>query len=501
VRRALLTLALILSALPGTAAEPPPLNREALLGRLRPVYLQATSFSPSAMRYALRMDPAADYRAAHAAAEEAPADLPLRIRAAEAAEAADDAAASTHWQVALGLIEAKLKTDKKNEALLEQQVRAMIGADVATRVVPPAERLAAARPGSWRVQLLLGDAYLRRADFNWRVLVKRSSGTKTASGPELIQMNGDLATCEKAYAKAVELSPAEPAPRGARIGLALARPLMASFLPKGTMAGSPEPDLARIRQDLIDLTRVRVGEIEPLWHALHFFSAQGAREAAIAPEERSNLQKALAVAKAEGDARVFLEEARGMLAAIGQEWDAARAAFESALAAAPTRPFAAEWLGAVESSSQAALADRLARVRKRLEVKPQTQDWTLLGILLAPDDHYGAVDAFRKAIALDVANANARYNLALLILRRNAESREARHHLRRVLEIRPDDREARFAYAVTLALDRLPAEARRTLNAILALSELDLDLRKRAEGMLTDLDQAQPPLASGPKTN
>jgi tetratricopeptide (TPR) repeat protein len=482
----------ILAAAPARAAEPPAPPAERVLGRLSPSYSQTSAFVPALLRFPLTRDPQAAYEAARLAAADAPTDLDAQRAAALAAEAAEkDGDAAEYWRVALGLAEARLRAakDKKDPALLELQLEALIGADVAVRGVPVGAALLALRPGDWRAHLLAGDAHVRRADFNWRVLVRKAQGSPDLPSQPLLQLNSDLDAAQQAFQRAIELAPAEGAPRGAAIALALARPLMASLLPRGAVRAEPQPDLKTVRAMLVDWVRRAPGRTAPAWFAGLFFATQTTDP--FTPEERSTLDAALAAARPEREA-VFAHEARGLLAFARQEWAAARTEFAAALALEPKRAFCAEWLTVAEANSPEPRATVLERVRLRTEGGGTAPDWALLGMLIGEEDRSRAQAALRKAILLDVDNPNARYNLALLLLNQNPASVEARHHLRRTLEVRPDDREARFAYAATLLLDGLYKEARATLDSLMKLHDLDPRLKARLTAMREDIPA--PPL-------
>jgi tetratricopeptide (TPR) repeat protein len=479
----LLLISVAASVAPGAA--PPPRR---LLERARHAYTHPTSFAPAAMRHPLRRDPAAALARAREEAAARPDDPEARRQAALLADAADDPTAAEEWHALLDLLERLLKADRANPDLLERQVEALVGADAALRAVGAAERLLATRPESWRAHLLAGDAYLRRADFHWRVLARRSRAKAFTPGPELLQMNSDLKASEREYGRAVELAPDEPAPRGARIARALAAPLMASLLPQGMVQAPERPDIAAIRRDLMEPVTRAPGRVQPVWHAAHFLAADA--HSVGSPEEVAAEVRTLGAALRRllpGEDPLFAEEARGLLAFAVRDWEEARRAFEAALVIAPGRAFAAGWLGAAESQSPDPPARRIARLRARLAAAPRAQDWTLLGLLLAPEQPVAAEEALRQAIRLDVDDANARYNLALLLLRREPDSGEARHHLRRALEIRPDDREGRFLYGMTLALEGRPSAAAAALRALLRLADLDGGLKRRVEETLADL--------------
>jgi tetratricopeptide (TPR) repeat protein len=450
------------------------------------VYAQPTSFAPSALRHPVRLHLQSELAAALDAAKAAPADLDAQFRLAKLQDQADDPAAEEQWRTVLGLVEAQLRR-KPEPALLERQVEALIGANLGVRVVPPAEKLTAARGGDWRAQLLLGDAYLRRADFNWHVLVQTIRGAKAVSSPQLIQMNGDLAASEKAYARAMELAPAEPAPRAGRIALSLARPVMASLLPKGAVAGPDRPDLVAITKDLVELVSRNPDKVEPLWHTVHFLALQPAGEVRLSDEERKLLAGTAARLRGEGSGKVLLPEARGLWAVVERDWDTARGQFELAAAADPERRFAADWLALAELNSREPKPQVVARLRARIAAKPRAQDQVALAILTAEDDRRAAVAELRKAVSSDLDHAGARYNLAVLLAREDVTSPEVRHHLLRTLALQPDHREALFALAVIEALDGDTAAAQRALGQLDSSPDLDADLRGRVQTTLKEL--------------
>lgn len=472
-------------AVPVAAGEPV-VNGEKLLSRLRPVYSQPTSFWPAALRFPLRLDPGAELGAAKKAAAEL-AGVETQRQVALLAEQAEDPDATDHWSAALETVEAALKRKPGDTTLLEQQVEAMIGADHALQVVPAAEKLAGRAPGNWRWQLLLGDAHLRRADYNWRVLTKIAQGAKALPAPQLIQLNGDLAAAETSYARAVELAPAEAAPRAGRMTLSMARPVMASMLPVNAVAAPKQAPLVAIVGDLVELVRRNPSLVTPVWHTAHFLALQPLGETAIAGADRELVEKAAGQLKPDGAERVFVLEARGLLAVARHDWTTARQEFAAAVAARRERSFAADWLGLAEVNSNEPRDQVIARVRARLAIQPSAADWTVLGMLLCEGEPRPAVDAFRKAIALDVDRATPRYNLAVLLARSDAKSPEILFHLGRVLEIQPDDREARFAMAVVNAAAGRLDPARRTLKGIQGIPDLEPDLRKRVEETLADL--------------
>jgi tetratricopeptide (TPR) repeat protein len=484
-----LLLPVVLLQTTAGAAEIPLAER--LLPRLRPVYSQPTEFVPAAMRYPIRPTLTAELKAARAAVADAPTELEAHWKLATLEEAAENPTAEEEWRTVLGLIEAQLRKKPDDLTLLERQVEAMVGANVAVRVVAPAEKLAKAQPASWHAQLLLGDAYLRRADFNWRVLARVGRGGKALQAPQLLQLNDDLHAAERAYGKAIETAPAEPAPRAARVSLLLARPLMAALLPKGTLAAGDRPDLGAVWSDLLDLVRRNPKQVDPLWHACHFLATQGNSETVGSAADRKLLQETAASLQVDGPRRVLLSEARGLLAADRKDWETARREFEAASSEMPDRRFAADWLALAEVNSRDPREQVVARVRARIAKNSRSQDATALGILLAPQDRPGAIAALRQAIELDRDSAVARYNLAVLLAQQDVTSPEVRYHLERALQLQPDGREGVFFEAVLEALAGHEKSARQTLEGFLHTPDLDLDLKQRIQDTLKDLPPAK----------
>jgi tetratricopeptide (TPR) repeat protein len=429
--------------------------------------------------------------AARAAARDAETDLEAHWKLANLEEAAEDPTAEEEWRLVLGMIEAQLRKTPDNPSLLERQVEAMVGANVAVRVVPQAEKLAKLQPGNWRSQLLLGDAYLRRADFNWRVLVKVGRGGKGLAAPQLLQMNDDLRAAERAYVKSVDAAPDEAAPRAARISLTLARPVMAAMLPKGALEVTNRPDLSGIWNELLELVRRNPGQVEPLWHAAHYLATQSTAETLGTPADRKLLLDALAGIKTAGDAQLLGLEVRGLLAVDRKDWNAARQAFEAAAAAQPERRFAADWLALAEVNSCEPRDQIIARVRARMIAHPSSQDATVLGVLLAGSDRPAAIESLRKAIELDRDSAVARYNLAILLAQQDPASPEVRYHLQRALQLQPDDREAVFSEAVLEALAGHEKAARQVLEGFLKTPDLEPNLKLRVQQTLQDLPAAK----------
>ena len=475
----------VLLTLPGLASEKPAWDRTKLAAALRPLYSQSTSFSPAALRFPLRTPSYEEVVEAKAKAEKHPDDLGARRRAAVLAEAAEDAGAQGQWQLALGLIEARIRSGKVDAALLEAHVEALVGANLGSRVVPAAERLLKAHPESGRTHLLVGDAYFRRADFNWRVLVRRSAA-KDLPPDLLIRMNSDLEAARKAYDRAVELAPADPAPRAGRMSLAMARPIMAAVLPKGVME-QPRLDPLTLRRDLLELVGRNPGQVAPLWHAAHFFATQAGDELPLSASERDSLEQGLGAARAEADQQVFLLEARGLLQCARREWVQGGRQFEAASKLEPSRAFAAEWLANCDANSPEPRSEVISRVRSRIAGRPGPSDCALLGVLLAESEPKSAIETLRQAVKLDGANAVARFNLGVLLLQEQPESIEGRYHLRRALQLRSDDFEAQFAHAVALVIEGRSVEARRAIQAVLTVPELPADLRERAESTLRGL--------------
>ncbi len=485
----LICLAGVLSTLTTAAPDAAPTTQKMpdpsrLVTRLRTVYSQPTTFAPSDLRFAPRLDVRADLARKRETVPAGSSDLETRRSLAFLAEEAADPAAQEEWTKVLALVEAAHRKKPNDERLLEWTVEAMVGADVGLRAVPLAQKLAVIQPKAWRAQLLLGDAHFRRADHHWRVLLRLGRGNQPLPAQFISDLNADLKAAESAYDRAVELAPGEPAPRSGRITLRFVRPLMAELLPPGAVPATAAPDLASMRKELLELVRNSPGRIDTLWHTARFLANSAT---AITPQERQELERAAEAARKAGAERLLLAEADGWLALARRDWGATRAAFETVLTLAPKREGAADWLAVAEGNSSELREAILARIEARLKITPRAQDWALKGILLAEEDREGAVEALRKAIGLDVDSAVARYNLAVLLLRGRPESLEARHHLTRALEIRGDDPETQFALLVVLALDKDLERSRVGLEGLLKRPDLDPGYRKRLEETLKDL--------------
>jgi len=475
--------AFLLTHCPPSASAAAEIDPTTLLSRLRVIYSHPTSFTPAAMRFPLR----ADVQAELTRARQSRTTLEERAQAARLAEQADDPGAADEWEGVLLGAEAALKKSPQDLRLLELTIEAMVGADAAVRAVPTAAKLEAAQPGAWRTHLLVGDAHFRRADFQWRVLIQLSRADRALPAERVLELKADLKAAEKAYIRAATLAPTEATPRAGKIALQLARPVMAAMLPTGVLESPAAADLGAIRRELIDLVRTTTGRVEPLWHATHFLATQPSGDEALSDEEQRILQASLAAARVGAESRLFLAEAEGMFALARRDWGAARKAFEAAVVEMPRRSWSADWLATAEANSADPRSQVLARAEARLQAQPRPCDWVLRGVLLALDNRTAAVDAFRKAIALDVDSASARYNLAVLLLREDPDSLEGRHHLQRALDSRPDDLDAQFGYLLLLGLDGEPAAAQAALEQLAKRPDLDADLRKRLEATLADL--------------
>lgn len=481
-----------LVAAPARAEQQAPPNPDRLLARLRTNYAQPAAFAPSALRFPLRTGVDKEIAEARKALEAQPTDFKAQWRLARLLEEAEDSGAEKAWKAAADLGEAKVKENPNDQELLEQVTAALVGAGISLRVVPLAEKARSRRPESWQAQVLAGDAYLRRADYRWRVLVNLSRGKKSPAPEQLLPMNSDLETAEKAYARATELAPSEAAPRAGRITLMMARPLMAEFLPPGAIKLPVQAPLVGTQQELLELVRRNPGQISPVWHTAHFLAIQPVNQRHLLPEELRTLEASLAQCKLDGSDQVIVKEARGLLAIVRQDWTTARMALEAAAAAAPDRGFAGDWLVVADLNSGEPLKELVARVQSRAEKAGRAADWTLLGMLLSDQDRPNAIAALRRAIEIDIDSAAARYNLAVVLARTDFTSREAMHHLRRTLEIQPDHQEAIFTIAVLDAAGGRYKPARSTLERLLKFPELDDDLRKRVQATMDDLPNPDP---------
>ncbi|MFN3648714.1 MAG: hypothetical protein ACK47B_03960 [Armatimonadota bacterium] len=457
--------------------------------RIRPAYLLPAGFNPAQLRYPLRPDPRRDLEAARAALAQDPTGIAVRMQLARAAEAAADPSAPREWRIALGLVDAQVKRDGETPALLELLVECLIGGGPADRAASAAEKLAKLQGDSWKVQMLLGDAQLRRADAAWRVLVRLTDGGKPAEAPQAEELRSAAAAARKAYLRAVELAPAELPPHGALLALGRVLPFMASMLPKGLLEAPEKADPAAERAALLALLTRSGGKVAPAWHAAHLFAA--ALTAPISAAERETLTRALDGLRAEGTDALFLSEARGLAALAAKDWAGARKHLEEALKQSPERRLAAEWLGYAESVCGEPSAQVLERAKARIAAAPRAQDYALLGVLQAEDERAAALDALRKAVELDIDNVNARYNLAAILIQGDIAASEVRYQLEQVWASQPDDLEATFAFLVVQAIDGKTRAAHLALKDLLGQPELPSGLRTRVEATIADLDTAE----------
>jgi tetratricopeptide (TPR) repeat protein len=118
------------------------------------------------------------------------------------------------------------------------------------------------------------------------------------------------------------------------------------------------------------------------------------------------------------------------------------------------------------SLEQRRLSSRLSeRLSEKDEEAEEIEDdfdsaeaWFERGAELEPDDPAGAEEAYRQALEIDPAMADARLNLGRL-LHEAGRTVEAEGHYRRALESRPDDTTALFNLGVALQDLGRPAEA------------------------------------------
>jgi tetratricopeptide (TPR) repeat protein len=166
-----------------------------------------------------------------------------------------------------------------------------------------------------------------------------------------------------------------------------------------------------------------------------------------------HLEKNLAAAAPE-EAAPWLDLAQGQLGL--QKWADAEATLGRVLARAPGHALAREWL-AIALAGQG-----------------------------RPDE---AVRVLRELLAEEPDRPEPRFNLARLLLDRDGAAEEAAGHLRRVLELRPNQVAAwEYLGAAHLALDR-PAEAADALRQALALDPARTDAYLRLADALAALDR------------
>ncbi|HLE84975.1 MAG TPA: tetratricopeptide repeat protein [Thermoanaerobaculia bacterium] len=200
---------------------------------------------------------------------------------------------------------------------------------------------------------------------------------------------------------------------------------------------------------------------------------------------------------------VLTEPGRAPAGALGEVYRAAAAvrmgaSLETAVphleknlaAAAPEE--AAPWLdlaqGQLGLQKWADAEATLGRVLARTPGHALAREW--LAIALAgqgrPDD---ATRVLRELLAEDPDRPEPRFNLARLLLDRDGAAEEAAEHLRRVLELRPNQVAAwQYLGAAYLALDR-PAEAADALRQALALDPARTEAYLRLADALVALDR------------
>jgi tetratricopeptide (TPR) repeat protein len=134
----------------------------------------------------------------------------------------------------------------------------------------------------------------------------------------------------------------------------------------------------------------------------------------------------------------------------------------------------------------APFARRAAETAREHEQELVAEDWYDLGCELeatAPDE---AVDAYRRALALDAGHADAHLNLGRLLHERG-ELAPAEEHYRQALAARPDDATAAFDLGVVLEdLERL-AEAAEAYAAALRADPSYADAHYNLAGLYEKL--------------
>ncbi|HXO19197.1 MAG TPA: tetratricopeptide repeat protein [Thermoanaerobaculia bacterium] len=134
----------------------------------------------------------------------------------------------------------------------------------------------------------------------------------------------------------------------------------------------------------------------------------------------------------------------------------------------------------------APFARRAAREARAHEEELGAEDWYELGCELEATAPEEATDAYRRALALDPAHADANLNLGR-ILHEDGDLAGAETHYRRALAARPDDATAAFDLGVVLEdLGRL-AEAAGAYEAALAADSAYADAHYNLSGVYESL--------------
>lgn len=459
-----------------------------LAERVRVVPLRPASFRAAALRFPLRADPGAELRAARLSVEERPAEIARRHRLVLLLDEREEPSAPREWLTLSALVEAELNRRPADAGLAALLVEALVGADAGSRAVAAAERLGKLAPDSWRTHVLAGDAFLRRADFHWRDLVRLPAG-EVAAAPGVPRVRADLAAAEREYRRALELAPAEGAPRSGLIALEFARPMMAALLPMGVLEARGGPDVERVRGLLREWVERARGPLEPCYHLAHFLAAYAPAGVRPTAAELQALSAGLAAARTEAG---LLAEARGLLSLAVDDLPASRDQLLAASTLLPARVSAAAWLAVADTAGEEPPAARLARLRARpASERPEAR--AALAVALAEENRAEAIALLRETLRGDPDHLSTRYCLGALLLRERPSSSEARHHLRQVWESGPEDAEASFAFLVARAIDGERPGPRNALRELLRDPELSRDLRARVEETLADLALPLPP--------
>jgi tetratricopeptide (TPR) repeat protein len=120
------------------------------------------------------------------------------------------------------------------------------------------------------------------------------------------------------------------------------------------------------------------------------------------------------------------------------------------------------------------LEREVAALRRREPAPPSADDWYERACLLESEDPERALAAYRRAVALDPAHADAQVNLGRL-LHESGDPEGAEACYRRALAVRPDDAIAAFNLGVVLEDFGRDAEAASAYEKAVAVDPRDAD--------------------------
>ncbi|HEY0554301.1 MAG TPA: tetratricopeptide repeat protein [Thermoanaerobaculia bacterium] len=281
----------------------------------------------------------------------------------------------------------------------------------------------------------------------------------------LLQATGDFSAAEERFVRSLELRPGDPAIL-IRLGevrlnlghLAEARQAFEAALPASGAAAAAHFGLGRV---------ALIGE-DARAAAAHFEAALAAQPGAA--EVRAPLAVAYRKLKR-------LDDARAALAAYGE----GRVTFPDPILDQVARMDVGSQRFLQSGASalrEKRFPDAVQAYRKALESEPANATaWMNLGVgLEGSGDPAGAEKSYRKAVELQPSLARAHYDLGTLLAGRGA-IQEGLEHLETAVRLDPESRDALFNLGQALEATEEPARALDTYDCLLKLAPQDLDAR------------------------